>query len=167
VSTIACGVDGSAQARHAAIVARSLAERLRARLILVYVRPTPPLIGAESVVAGARSVYQRSAELARLEAQEAFERLAPDITPAHADCDLRLGQPAAELAAAAADCGAEFLVVGTRGRGTWRSAVLGSVSVAVTHLARCPVIVVPDRDDTEMHARPHGTAAERERSSRS
>jgi nucleotide-binding universal stress UspA family protein len=34
VSTIACGVDGSAQARHAAIVARSLAERLGARLIL-------------------------------------------------------------------------------------------------------------------------------------
>jgi len=29
------------------------------------------------------------------------------------------------------------------------------------------VIVVPDRDDAEMHARPHGTAAERERSSRS
>jgi hypothetical protein len=94
---------------------------------------TAPLISAESVVAGPRSVYQRSAELARLEAQEAFERLAPDITLAHADCDLRLGQPAAEPA----------------------------------HLARYPVIVVSDRDDAEMHARPHGTAAERQRSSRS
>jgi len=161
VSTIACGVDGSTQARHAAIVARSLAERLGARLVLVYVRPTPPLIGADSVVAGARTVCQRSAELARREAQEAFERLAPDITPGHADSELRLGQPAAELVAAAADCDAEFLVVGTRGRGAWRSAALGSVSVAVVHLARCPVIVVPDRDDAEMHARPHGTAARR------
>ncbi len=162
MSTIVCGLDGSAQARHAAIVARSLAERLNARLILVYVRPTPPLIGAESVVAGARTVYQRSSELARLEAQEAFEHLAPDITPAHADCDLRLGQPAAELAAAAADGDADFLVVGTRGRGAWRSAVLGSVSIAVTHLARCPVIVVPDRDDAEMHARIHWAAAHRQ-----
>lgn len=161
MSTIACGVDGSTQARHAALVARSLAERLGARLILVYVRPTPPLIGAESVVAGARSVHQRSAELARLEAQEAFEHLAPDITPAHADCELRLGQPAAELAAAAANRAAEFLVVGTRGRGAWRSAVLGSVSLAVAHLAPCPVLVVPDRDDAEMHARTHGLAAER------
>jgi nucleotide-binding universal stress UspA family protein len=120
------------------------------------------LIGAESVVAGARSVYQRSTELARLEAREVFERLAPAITPAHADCELRLGQPAAELAAAAADCEAELLVVGTRGRGAWRTAVLGSVSVAVAHLAPCPVLVVPDRDDAEMHARTHGIAAERQ-----
>jgi nucleotide-binding universal stress UspA family protein len=162
MSTIVCGVDGSAPARHAAIVARSLAERLGARLILVHVQPTPPLIGAESVVAGARPVYQRSAEMARLEAQEAFERLAPDITPAHADCELRVGQPAAELAAAAADCEAEFLVVGTRERGTWRSDLLGSVPIAVTHLARCPVVVVSDRDDAEMHARTHGIAAARQ-----
>jgi hypothetical protein len=43
----ACGVDGSPVARHAAIVARSVAERL-AWLILVDARPTPPLIDAVS-----------------------------------------------------------------------------------------------------------------------
>jgi nucleotide-binding universal stress UspA family protein len=76
--------------------------------------------------------------------------------------DLRLGQEAAELAPAAADCDADFRVVGIRGRGAWRTAVLGSVSVAVAHLAPCPVIVVPDRDDAEMHARTHWAAANRQ-----
>ncbi len=39
--------------------------------------------------------------------------------------------------------GAELLVVGTRGRGGWREAVLGSVSLYCVTRAPCPVLVVP------------------------
>ena len=42
--------------------------------------------------------------------------------------------------------GARFLVVGTRGRGTLRSALFGSVSEYCVHHANCPVVVV--RADT-------------------
>ncbi len=40
--------------------------------------------------------------------------------------------------------GAELLVVGSRGLGPIKAAVLGSVSHQVTHHATCPVVVVPD-----------------------
>jgi nucleotide-binding universal stress UspA family protein len=58
---------------------------------------------------------------------------------------VRLGDPAVVLAEVAADSGAELIVVGSRGRGAWRSAVLGSVSSDVARLAPCPVMIVSER----------------------
>lgn len=39
---------------------------------------------------------------------------------------------------------ARMLVVGSRGLGAVRSALLGSVSVSILHRAECPVLVVPE-----------------------
>lgn len=50
------------------------------------------------------------------------------------------GHPAEALLDAAD--GADLLVVGSRGRGGFASALLGSVSQHVTHHARCPVVVI-------------------------
>lgn len=36
----------------------------------------------------------------------------------------------------------DLLVVGARGLGTWQGIFLGSVSMAVTQRAECPVLVV-------------------------
>ena len=58
--------------------------------------------------------------------------------------EVRLGQPAVVLAEVAADCDAEPIVVGSRGRGAWRSAALGSVSSEVARRAPCPVMIVPE-----------------------
>ena len=51
------------------------------------------------------------------------------------------GRPADVLLAESADVGTDLLVVGSRGRGTASSALLGSVSAALVDRASCPVLV--------------------------
>jgi nucleotide-binding universal stress UspA family protein len=144
--SIVCGVDGSAQAREAAISALHLAGRLGARLMLVHVTPTQTLLPVDSVPAAADPRdYVTSTELAYSEAEEAFDSLPPEVTSADAGREVRLGRPAVVLAEVAAEHDAEIIVVGSRGRGAWRSAVLGSVSAEVARLAPCPVMIVPER----------------------
>ena len=141
---IVCGVDGSAQAREAAISALRLAERLGERLMLVHVTPTQTMLPVDSVPTAADpGTYVSSAELAYSEAEEAFDSLSPDVTSADADRAVRLGRPAVVLAEVASEHDAELIVVGSRGRGTWRAAVRGSVSAEVARLAPCPVMIVP------------------------
>lgn len=57
------------------------------------------------------------------------------------------GHPVSVLSSLAAD--ADLLVVGTRGMGSVRSALLGSVSHGVLHHARCVVAVVPDSSEDD------------------
>ena len=143
---IVCGVDGSPEARHAASTALWLAERLRARLTLLHVAPTRTLVPVDSLPLGVDlSAYPRSTELAFSESEDAFDSLSPDVLAASPERELRLGEPAVVLAEVAADCDADMMIVGSRGRAAWRSAVLGSVSSDLARRAPCPMMVVPER----------------------
>jgi nucleotide-binding universal stress UspA family protein len=53
------------------------------------------------------------------------------------------GLPAELLADLADKEDAAYIVVGSRGRGAFKAAFLGSVSSDLIGLARCPVLVVP------------------------
>ncbi len=55
---------------------------------------------------------------------------------------MRRGEPAREIIAYAEEVGADFIVVGSRGRGGVKALLLGSTSHAVMHGAPCDVIVV-------------------------
>jgi nucleotide-binding universal stress UspA family protein len=63
-------------------------------------------------------------------------RLAEGVTPAHA------------IMREADRDGAELIVVGSRGHGALRSAVLGSVSRTLAEEASCPVVIVPAGERT-------------------
>jgi nucleotide-binding universal stress UspA family protein len=54
------------------------------------------------------------------------------------------GDPAERIAALAGERNARLIAIGTRGYGTVRSLLLGSVSGAVVKRAPCPVLVVAD-----------------------
>jgi nucleotide-binding universal stress UspA family protein len=63
------------------------------------------------------------------------------------EVDVRKGDPADELVAASREV--DLLVIGSRGRGARRAALLGSVSGKVAERAACPVLILP-RAGTEL-----------------
>lgn len=137
------GVDGSPGARAALVWALADAARRGARLDIVSTFPVevywadPHLLDLRRLEAVRTDTAQRAAAL--------VEEVRTET--GHADVPVEVtvagGSAAAQLLAAAED--ADLLVVGSRGRGAVRSAVLGSVALhCVTH-ARVPVVVVHPR----------------------
>jgi nucleotide-binding universal stress UspA family protein len=61
-----------------------------------------------------------------------------DIAEAH----LRTGEPDREIIALSEELGAGLIVMGSRGLGGVRRALMGSVSDSVVRHAHCPVMVV-------------------------
>lgn len=55
---------------------------------------------------------------------------------------VRVGSPGPGLCQLAEELGADVVVVGSRGRGALKRALLGSVSSHVVHNAPCPVMVI-------------------------
>lgn len=102
------------------------------------------LRAGEQLEAFAAATYPReAAEAAAEEALAAALRGVHDAAPdLDADGDVVQGHPHEVLHEAGR--GAERLVVGTRGRGGFRSLLLGSVSHALVRTATCPVVVVRD-----------------------
>src|SRR5207247_9564353 len=83
----------------------------------------------------------------RDEQEEAGARLLEGIAAAMGLDDAKqrvvVGFPAERLADLADDEDAELIVVGSRGRGRFKAAFLGSVSNSLVGVARCPVLIVP------------------------
>lgn len=139
---IVCGVDDSDRAQDAARVAARLCAELDLRLTLVHVAPPPVTSGFtppayaypgerdnEELIEAGNTLLDRIA--GRLDLGERVTR------------HVVVGEASERLREVAVDEGAQFLVVGSRGRGLLKSAVLGSVSSALAGDAPCPVVVVP------------------------
>lgn len=140
--SIVCGVDGSAHSRAALRVAAELAQRLGRRLIVAYVtRPAQVVPAAPIGLVPGTSVMQTDAEL-RL-GERLLEQIALEEELYDAERRALTGIAAERLADLADEEDAELLVVGSRGRGAFKAAFLGSVSNQLVGLARCPVVVVP------------------------
>jgi nucleotide-binding universal stress UspA family protein len=80
---------------------------------------------------------QRARELLDAEVEK-ISSLSGTLAQAH----LREGGPAQEIVGLAEEIGAGLIVVGSRGRGGIRRALMGGVSDSVVRHAHCPVMVV-------------------------
>ncbi len=77
------------------------------------------------------------------EAREALERTAREIgAPPGVELVVEFGAPGPVLCDLAKERSADLVVVGSRGRGAFKRALLGSVSAHVVHNAPCPVLVI-------------------------
>jgi nucleotide-binding universal stress UspA family protein len=135
--SIICGVDGSNESRAALRVAAQLSGQLGLRLVVAHVAQPAvftPAYGSAPIVDGGHEFRAGEALLDELALDEGLT-----------DATLRplYGLPAERLADLGDEEDAELIVVGSRGRGAFKAAFLGSVSRDLIGVARCPVLVVP------------------------
>jgi nucleotide-binding universal stress UspA family protein len=81
-----------------------------------------------------------------------FASVEPDVATAGADRVIEHGDAALRLSTVASEIGARLTVVGTRGRGSARAGLLGSVSGQLSGRASRPVVVVRDAEPQEGRA---------------
>ena len=91
-------------------------------------------------------IVARADEEARARLDEQVQRVR-DAGGEVAGAHTRLGRPDAEIVRLAEDLGARLIVLGSRGLGPLRSALMGSVSHSVIRHAHCPVLVVRSEEE--------------------
>jgi len=138
---ILCPVDFSDASRSALQVASELARRFGGEVTVFHAYPLPGYTLPEGTVLPATGMLQELAEqtdalLVRWKA-EAVADGAPKVSTAKA-----VGEPAAEIVAAAEDGKYDAIVVGTHGRSGLAHMLLGSVAERVVRRAPMPVITV-------------------------
>lgn len=143
---LCCAVDFSEPSRFAMEGAVDLARRFQGELTLVHaVVPSAP---------AASDVLVSSTGLADVAAEEQADKL----EAWRAEAEQRAGFPvrartlsgdaAAAIVRFVKDEDCDLLLIGTRGRGGFRRALLGSVAERVVRRAECPVLVVSERSGT-------------------
>lgn len=141
---ILLATDGSGEAGRAARLAATLAGRLDSELHVVYVEPLPdPYAFPESAIVDP-NFRERMRERAAGDAEQRLQEEAVKIQALGevAGTYARSGRPDAEIVGVAEELGAGLVVVGSRGLGPIRRAVMGSVSGSVARHAHGAVLVV-------------------------
>jgi nucleotide-binding universal stress UspA family protein len=149
--TVVLAADGSDLAEQALVAGSALLAR-PARIVVVTVieADDPSLVTGGGHAGGVMSAREFDAYSLQLEAdgQSVVERAAAALAPENVEVLVRRGDPGPAICDVARELSAEAIVMGSRGRGGIRRALLGSVSDHVVRNAPCTVIITrpgPDR----------------------
>jgi nucleotide-binding universal stress UspA family protein len=143
---ILVAVDGSELALDAVRHALTLVgEGLKAVLVLGHVQEEASFL--ELATQGADAIAGAAVEAGKHLTRPA-ERLVREANVPF-ETEIVLGSPASALCDLAESQGCDFIVMGARGLGAMRAAVMGSVSLAVVQHSTLPVLVVKHREASE------------------
>jgi nucleotide-binding universal stress UspA family protein len=148
---ILLATDGSEEAGLALRMAVSLARSTGSELHVVHVVETTPVYHPE------RHGYHARQEIRRAEARRLLDEQAEEVKAAGGtvvQAHLGIGRPDEEIVALCEELGAGMVVMGSRGMGGVRRALMGSVSDSVVRHASCPVLVVRRQDGKSTEERP-------------
>ncbi|HKH38218.1 MAG TPA: universal stress protein [Rubrobacter sp.] len=144
---ILLATDGSEEAELAALRAVDLADATDSELHVVHVGVVPIFLKSYPGTLGyERRLYEQIEEVSRelLRKQTWRVKVAGGTV---AGAHLRMGQVDLEIVALAEELQADLIVMGSRGLGRVRRALMGSVSDSVVRHAHCPVLVVrPEKE---------------------
>lgn len=116
----------------------------RPYVVAVVVDPVDPMLATGSGFAGGTMTPEELGELEQLRHREGAalaERVTAELGLADATTRVLDGHAGARLVQLAAELDAAAVVIGSRGRGGIKRALLGSVSDHVVRHAPCPVVV--------------------------
>ena len=151
---ILVATDFSPASDHALEYARALARTFGGSMHVLHVVPDPVLASAWSEA----YAYDLTAlgERLRGEAERQLANCVRPILDVAVTTEAVIGSPADGIAFAAADRGADLIVMGTHGRRGFSHLVMGSVAERVVRTAPCPVLtvreLVPAKDDLHVVA---------------
>jgi nucleotide-binding universal stress UspA family protein len=140
---ILLATDGSEEARQAAQAAAELSKDTGSEVHVAYVLPSPTELRGHHLYS--QEVMRSVLEQAEGEARSFLEEQAKQIGASGgkiAETHLRAGEPDKEIVRLSEELGVGTIVIGSRGLGAIRRALMGSVSESVIRHAHCPVFVV-------------------------
>ena len=138
-SRILLATDGSPHAELAAMKAVDLAHRTGARLHVVAVGRTFPTAVYDVYTETGQEDLRREAQEILDEQVRKIEEAGGTVAIAHLKLDERRDEAIVHLAE---EIGADLIVIGSRGFGGLKRALLGNVADSVVRHAHCPVLVV-------------------------
>jgi nucleotide-binding universal stress UspA family protein len=148
---ILLATDSSEEAELALSTAVDLANSTNSHLHVVTVGPWNPDPSYASHEASLRwETYEQASEAIGKEVQELLDNQVRKIEEGGGSVQqahLRRGRKAEEIVRVAEEIGAGLIVMGSRGLGGMRRALMGSVSDGVMRHAHCPVLVVRKEKD--------------------
>lgn len=138
IKNILFATDGSASAERAADLAASLAVRYEAKITVLHAfTPVPGYLGEPNY---SKALYETLEDAASLVENIAMRLREKGV--AEVDTEAMEDSPASAILRMAEIRKPGLIVMGARGLGIWKGIFLGSVSMAVTQRAECPVLIV-------------------------
>ncbi len=142
-TTILLATDGSSEAELALTTAVALANTTDSELHVVTVAPGYPSYGIR--IPEVLEQLRKQAEAVLAEQVKKIREAGGEVVQEHLRVSVRYR--AQQIVLVADDIGADLIVMGTRGLGGARRALIGSVSDSVIRHAPCPVLVVRPRKE--------------------